>query len=96
MYEIYVNCCFFSGEFCPSGIQSELNNFPDRFDIDTPNNVNPDDVLSRRPVFIRRGDKIIYNINRPVFLMDLQYTSTGRTMVMISFADRPTETQNVS
>ena len=83
-------------ESCPYGVQSELKNFPDRFDIDSPKGVNPNAVLSGKPVFIKDGDKIIFDINRPVFVMDLQYTSTGRTMVMISFANKPTETQNVS
>jgi hypothetical protein len=87
---------FFSGEFCPSGIQSELRNFPDRFDLDTPNGVNPNDVLSGRPVFLRRNQKLTYGINIPVFLMDLQYTSSSPTMVVLMFADKPTETRTVS
>ena len=77
---------FSSAEICPSGEQSNLPQDRESFDIETPDNTNPEDVLrgSDAVLPVVRADKIFITMNdspEEFTVMDVMYKATVPTRV---------------
>ena len=76
----------FSAEECPFGEESALPQDRPLFNVETPDNTNPEDVLlgSNDEIPFDEGDTVsITVVNQPIdfFVMDVKYFSTVPTRV---------------
>ena len=87
-------------EQCPYGEQSQLPDDEELFTITSPEGTNPEDVLpggSGVPLDVNENIMITMAEEPDEFyLMDLRYTATGPTTVILETSDGNTVTENVS
>ena len=90
---------FIDEEFCPYGSPSRFPENKPEFDIDTPPNTNPNNVVPGKSIPVSQGDTIMITMatNPEVFyLMDLQYEATVKTRVILEDENGNENFMNVS